>query len=262
MATQPTPFDQIAEAYDACFSDIPTGRFQRDLVWRHLPSPAPGATALELNCGTGVDAVHLARMGYSVLATDVSSAMVRRTQKKAESMGLEGKISTQVINIQSIASQNNPISLTRFDLIFSDFGGLNCLSPQEVTQLISTLPRLIKPGGCFIAVVMGRFCWWEMLYFMLKGRPKSAFRRLSARPVMASLASDSVIQTWYHAPGLLTKPRPGSLYPIGFFLPPSYLDPFFRKRPRFLQFLNRLDVHFQPSVLAHASDHYLIKIRF
>ncbi len=64
-----------------------------------------------------------------------------------------------------------------FDLVFSNFGGLNCLSLQQLSALAPHIDTALKPGGYFVAVVMGRFCWWETLYFLLKGKWASAFRR-------------------------------------------------------------------------------------
>ena len=45
----------------------------------------PGARILEINCGTGNDAVFLARSGMHVTATDISPMMIEETKRKAGS---------------------------------------------------------------------------------------------------------------------------------------------------------------------------------
>ena len=56
----------------------------RETVWRTLTGACPpGARLLDLGCGTGIDAVELARRGYPVLATDWSPQMVERTRERA-----------------------------------------------------------------------------------------------------------------------------------------------------------------------------------
>ena len=70
-----SPFDALAADYDRSFTASAIGQRMRAAVWRRLDTAfAPGERVLELNCGTGEDAVHLAERGVRVLATDVSPA--------------------------------------------------------------------------------------------------------------------------------------------------------------------------------------------
>jgi len=43
-----------------------------------------GGNILELNAGTGVDAVFLAEQGYKVYATDISDVMINEIQAKVK----------------------------------------------------------------------------------------------------------------------------------------------------------------------------------
>jgi ubiquinone/menaquinone biosynthesis C-methylase UbiE len=66
-------FDSIADQYDDIFTHSLIGRAQRDVVWDALKKTfRPGERVLEINCGTGEDALFLSKMGVSVHACDAS----------------------------------------------------------------------------------------------------------------------------------------------------------------------------------------------
>lgn len=261
-------FDTIAHEYDATFSFTAVGRLLRERVWyftgglsRRNPSAQATGTVLEINCGTGEDALWLAKKGWQTISTDASTEMVAITQAKIEQAGLAKKATARSCAFAEIAQ----IPESNFDLIFSNFGGLNCVSPTELSHLGPIFAQKLKPGGKFIAVVMSRFCAWEILYFLLKRKPGTAFRRWSKKPVKAQLEEQTSIDTWYYSPkefqtNLQFKGLSSKVIPIGFWLPPSYLNPFFEKRPLLLAFLNFLEKNYTPSWLAFAGDHFLICI--
>jgi SAM-dependent methyltransferase len=260
MSAQPA-FSAVARHYDADFTDTAVGRLQRERVWHWLAKNLLGTPAvLELNCGTGADALWMVQRGCQVLATDISPEMVRLANEKIAQAGLSEKASARVCSFADIGQ----LPEDTFDLIFSNFGGLNCVSPSELERLGEVLNAKLKPGGQFIAVVMGRFCWWETLYFLLKRAPSKAFRRLRPGPVEARLDADTTVPTWYYSPAVFRRAFAqfsfNTIQPIGLWLPPSYLDPFFAKRPGLLRTLNMLENNWAPAWLTSAADHYFIKL--
>ena len=77
-------FDQIASSYDETFTYTEIGKKQRNIVWDYLKRTLPADTQLdilELNCGTGEDALFLANIGHSVTATDASEEMLNITNE-------------------------------------------------------------------------------------------------------------------------------------------------------------------------------------
>ena len=53
-------------------------------MWRWLDTAfQPGEQVLELSCGTGEDALHLAEQGVRILATDPSAGMLEVARKVA-----------------------------------------------------------------------------------------------------------------------------------------------------------------------------------
>ena len=256
-------FDPVAATYDENFSSTITGQLQRQRVYTYLEkylSTNKIKNVLELNCGTGEDAIWLAQKGIPVLATDISSEMVKVTNQKAESQQLDHLIESQQLAIENL----DQLKPKKLDLIFSNFGGLNCVSPQQLKELVPTLLELLQPNGIFIAVVMARFCWWETLYFSLKGNFKAARRRQEKGPILAPLDDRSFVETWYYSPQIFNQYFNPSFQflakaPIGFWLPPSYLDPFFRNKKIILNALNFLEKYM--SGPSNWADHFLMVYR-
>ncbi len=190
-------FDIAALPYDDIFTNSIIGKRQRSNVWAYLSNNLPQKKSLhilELNCGTGEDACHFAQQGHQVIATDISRKMLEQTLHKATSKGLN--IKTQTLDIATISKTNFEY---KFDLIFSNFGGLNCLSPEQLQAISLAIPRLLNEKGRFIAVLMPKKCWIESFYFLAKGQFKEAFRRNTTSAIGVNLHGHTV-QTWYYSP--------------------------------------------------------------
>lgn len=260
MSTK-NPFDPIASSYDDTFTQTQIGRLQRRIVWDYLHSwlqENPNAKILELNCGTGEDALWLSQQGAKVLATDYSEEMVEQAHSKL----IGSDSNAQVCAFDQIETLQNQ---GPFDLILSNFGGLNCLPPNDFSKFAQDATKLLSPNGHFIAVVMPDFCAWETTYFLAKGKSKKAFRRRSKKPVLANLGSTSV-ETWYFSPkkflSFFSAFRQINCLPVGIFIPPSYLEPFFQSRPNLLKRLAVWDQKMRhQSRLAKYADHYLIHLQ-
>lgn len=262
--TLDTAFDAIAGTYDQQFTYSPIGKLQRDRVNRYLQTLLAGKKnpfILDLGCGTGADAVWFARQNARVLALDRSTAMILISREKIVQAGLESRVT---LVHQSMTDLGESLGNQKFDLIFSNFGALNCLSPLELEGLANAAAQHLAKHGQLIAVVMGSFCLWETAYFLLGLNYKKAFRRISRNPVRAHLGQSAYTDTWYYNPRqlhhLFSKYFTlNGFYPIGFFLPPSYFS-----GSRFLSnyWINQLArmerVAGDLQTLSFASDHYLI----
>ena len=261
-----TIFDHIAQDYDKEFTDTLIGKAQRDLVWEYLNKQLPEnkeLNILELNCGTGEDAVFMAGKGHQVLATDNATKMLEVTSQKAFDFGLEEKIRIQHCSLDTIQQNDFP---EKFDLIFSDFGGLNCISPDKLKVFFETSTALLKSDGRMILVIMGRFCLWESLYYMAKMKIKSAFRRLNRKSVNAKVGEEEM-SIWYYSAGNIKKSSKDKfevncVLPVGIFIPPSYLNPFFKPRIKLFAFLLKMEKKVKKISFYHKiADHYLIDLK-
>src|SRR5262245_49062837 len=76
-------FDALAARYDAMWSESVVGRIQRESVWRAIDGVfLPGGRILDLGCGTGIDAAHLAHAGHQIHAIDLSPVMLQNARRR------------------------------------------------------------------------------------------------------------------------------------------------------------------------------------
>src|SRR5262249_41518479 len=146
-------FDEMASTYDEAFTDTVVGRALRGIVWsRFEPVFRASRRILELGCGTGEDAVRLARNGVSVVATDASSQMSQVARRKALDTACAGQIEFRCLPMEEIGSLPE---VEPFDGVLSNFGAVNCV--QNLEALIGEVAGRLAPGAPLLWVVMGRY---------------------------------------------------------------------------------------------------------
>lgn len=164
----------------------------RKQVYSHIEgfikSPAQ---ILELNAGTGIDAVHLASLGHAVHATELSDGMITKIREKVSLHSLSDRLTCQQLSYEEI----DRVDGRDYDLVFSNFGGLNCI--QNLSRVTRHLPLVLKAEGYVTWVIMPPVCPWEILWFA-KGKVKQAFRRFRKNGVTAHLEGE-YFQTYYHS---------------------------------------------------------------
>jgi ubiquinone/menaquinone biosynthesis C-methylase UbiE len=174
-------FSRTAEKYDSFAEDHPHLTRMRHKVYSHVMRHVPrGAHILELNAGTGTDAVQLAQRGYRIHATDIAPGMLNRLRDKVNNLRLRDNITMEAQSFLSLENmQGGP-----FDAVFSDLGGLNCV--PDLTPVIHQLPKILKIGGIVTWVLMPHVCLWEMAE-VFRGNFSLALRRFSRGRVPANL---------------------------------------------------------------------------
>lgn len=262
-------FDGVAHKYDREFTHTTIGQLQRQAVWQYLNArwQLPRATplsVLELNCGTGEDAIIWAKAGCRVLASDIAPEMVAVARQKVETQHLSDQITVVCAAAQQL---NTAVTAAPFDLIFSNFGGLNCLSPNELSSLARTIRlHYCSDNSRLVAVVMSSACLWEFLYFGAKGKVGEAMRRRQRTAVSAHVGNGDYIATWYYSPrrfAQLFSPyfSVEAVRPIGWAVPPSYMESFFSRHPFALRGLSVAESWGRNlSILSPFADHFLIDL--
>ncbi|HWE51871.1 MAG TPA: methyltransferase domain-containing protein [Bryobacteraceae bacterium] len=210
MASSSRAFDKLAARYDELWTNTSAGRLQRESVWRFLKGHfRAGDSMIDMGCGTGEDAIYLEREGIRVSAFDASPAMVR--------IACDRGVAACVLGLEELDRIDGT-----FDGALSNFGALNCV--PSLKDLRAPLTRLIRPGGTLAVCVIGRFCLWESIHFLLRGELRKAARRWSGQSVSQSLG----LRVFYPTARQMRK----ALAPdfklvrfagIGVFIPPSYV---------------------------------------
>jgi ubiquinone/menaquinone biosynthesis C-methylase UbiE len=180
-------FSGKAAAYDARVADHPVDAWAREVVRatirRHL---APGGSILEINAGTGLDAAALATDGYQVHATDIAPGMLERAMSRAAA--------GPHFDVEERSYHDLPgVAGAPFDLVFSNFGGLNCTDRLDVVA--GGIAEVLRPGGFVVLVFMPPISPWEHIQ-VLRGHFRTATRRWRRGGVLANIAGTGV-RTWY-----------------------------------------------------------------
>ncbi len=227
---QQSTFNSIAATYDVDFTYSKIGIMQRNRVWNNLKKDLNTSninSVLEINCGTGLDAYWLVEKGYSVTATDVSSEMIFCAKQKRLDLNSENPN----FSICGFDDLEATFQGRKFDLLFSNFAGLNCINKSELEKLNRVFNSLLNQNGLLIMVLLGKKSWLERLYFLLKGDLKKSKRRL--HPDLAKLNEDSFQMTYCYTVEELKEIFTNFNFirtkPIGIIIPPSYLEPILKK---------------------------------
>lgn len=150
----------------------------------------PGSNILELNAGTGLDAVYFVQQGHKVHATDFAGGMIQQIDRKINQLGLSASLSCQQLSYADL----DQVSNKNFDFIFSNFGGLNCI--DDLRKVTRHFPNLLRAHSFITLVIMPVACPWEIAGMLRHG--KKAFRRFRSQGVLAHLEG-SYFQTYYHS---------------------------------------------------------------
>jgi SAM-dependent methyltransferase len=268
LREDPSAFSTIADVYDAEYSSQLTIRLQRRKYWQYLDRylNARSLRVLDMNCGTGTDAVHMIETyperNHDVTGVDISHRMIAQFTAKSYVRGIDRSMR----GLHSPLQQLHRLDMEPFDLIASNFGGLNCLTESELRSLAATLhDRYTTPGAHVVAVVMPDFCAWETAYFLAKGHPSEAFRRSREEGVPANIGGTH-IRTYYYAADHFARLMEGfkveRILPLGLCLPPSYMDNFFRRHATLARLSASGERLFgNMAVGAAMSDHYIIDLK-
>jgi len=251
-------FDRLAPIYDQKFTDTLIGRAQRNAVWKVLLKTFNhDDNILELNCGTGEDALFLAQHGISVMACDASQEMITHAEQRFEAQTIPLPVVFCHLPTERI---NELAPARRFDGVFSNFSGLNCI--EDLAPVAASLSHLVKNGDRLLLCFSTRVCLTEIFYHLALGQKRKALRRLSGH----TQATIDGVSLDVHYPSLhqiLRSFGPHfrlcSTTGIGVAVPPSYLEPWARNHPTTFRILCRLEsLLARVPFLRSTGDHVLL----
>jgi len=195
-------YDAIAADYDA---QVRGDAWMRRALHKYYARVfRPGQRVLDVGCGTGIDAIALARRGVHVVGVDGSAGMIARLRDKVANEHLEDRIEAHVLRIQDLANlpaemwrrptQSDPLARrsatagsqgcppgrkadtgvargdlvgeAQFDGLISAFASLNSL--PDLAGFANDAARLVRPGGRALLHMLNRFSLWEWLGYITR----------------------------------------------------------------------------------------------
>jgi len=143
---KPFDFGKLAHAYDQWY-ETPSGqardRIQKADVRALLPRPHPGATLLDVGCGTGHWTRFFAESGYAVVGVDVSHEMIRIAQEHNPA-GIRYRVAD---------ARDLPFRDGAFDVVAA-IAAIEFI--PDVHAALREMLRCLRPGGSLVIGVLNR----------------------------------------------------------------------------------------------------------
>ena len=103
--------------------------------------PERGGRALDIGCGHGRNAIHLARHGYDVDGVDFSRTALDWAAERAAAAGV-------TVRWHAVSIFDHPVPPATYDLVY-DAGCFHHLPPHRRRSCVERVASLLKPGGWF-----------------------------------------------------------------------------------------------------------------
>lgn len=112
----------------------------------------PPGRALDIGCGTGTNAIYLARHGFEVVGVDVAWLAIRRARRKARQAGVAATFYAG--DILRLGTPEGPPLGAPFDLAL-DIGCLHSLVSSDRAAYAAMLRRVLRVGGFYVLYAWG-----------------------------------------------------------------------------------------------------------
>jgi ubiquinone/menaquinone biosynthesis C-methylase UbiE len=255
-------FSEQSKIFDDLYSGNKIIQYKRERVRNHIKKYLkPESFILELNAGTGEDAIWFSKNGHKVHATDISGGMMEKLKEKISNHHLQSQVSNEVISFTEL---NRLFNKGPYDLIFSNFAGLNCTN--ELNKVLGSFSSLLKPNGVVTLVILPKFCLWEFL-LLFKGKFRIAFRRFFSRNGRKAHIEGHFFKCWYYNPSFITRHLKKdfdllSIEGLCTLVPPSYMENFAGKRSRLFESLKMKEERWKNKwPWKFIGDYYIISLR-
>jgi len=130
----------------AIWHDVECGSYDADLpLWEEL-AEGQGGPILELGCGTGRVALHLARRGYQVIGLDRDRELIRELDDRGGDLPVE-PICGDVLELE--LDRQVPLVLAPMQFLHL------MRSKEERLQCLRRVRDVLQPGGVLAATLLG-----------------------------------------------------------------------------------------------------------
>ncbi|MES2274837.1 MAG: methyltransferase domain-containing protein [Bacteroidota bacterium] len=255
-------FSRQSIVFDELYSTNTIVNYKRSRVRSHvLQYLKPNSSILELNSGTGEDAIFFAGQGHHVHATDVSTGMQQVLKQKVETYGMDNLVTDELCSFTNLKNLNNR---GPYNAIFSNFGGLNCTG--ELDKVLNSLSSLLNPGGIVTLVIIPGFCLWEAL-LVFKGKFKTATRRFFSKNGRTAHIEGQYFKCFYYSPNYVIKHTGNDFVHLSTeglctIVPPSYIEGFAEKHPAKYKWLMKWEDRLKSTwPWKHIGDYFIITLQ-
>lgn len=178
-----TPFDAYARYYDLLYRDkdyAAEAAYVAAAIRRRVPQ---ATRILELGCGSGGHAEHLARMGFAVHGIDMSEGMVERALRRRA--GLPAEVAQRLA--YSLGDARSARVAGEFDAVISLFHVMSYqTSNADVQAAYATAAAHLRPGGAFV------FDYW-FGPAVLSQQPSTRVRRMEDDAIRVTRIAEPVL---------------------------------------------------------------------
>ena len=257
-----TAFSSQSIIFDQLYADNKIAQYKRERVRAHIKKYIQaGDRVLELNSGTGQDAIWLAQQNCLVHATDIAGGMLKVLQEKILEEGLDSFVTNELCSFTDLKNLQDK---GPYDMIFSNFAGLNCT--DKLNEVLASFSALLKSKGIVTLVLLPKFCLWEFL-LLFKGNFKTATRRFFSRKGRSARVEDSYFKCWYYNPSFITDRLNAefkllSIEGLCAIVPPSYIENFGDKHSKLFAFLKEREDKWKSKwPWKYIGDYYIISLQ-
>ena len=174
-------FNDYAAYYDLLYQDKDY-KSEIDYIDSLIKRGCPTAESiLELGCGTGAHAEHLARKGYTVMGVDMSEGMVAAANQRKERLpaDIASRMNFAVGDIRTVRFE------CKYDAVISLFHVLSYqTSNEDVLSAFETAKQHLSDSGVFIFD-----CWYGPA--VLTDRPVTRVKRLENATMQVTRIAES-----------------------------------------------------------------------
>jgi ubiquinone/menaquinone biosynthesis C-methylase UbiE len=130
-----------------------------------------GVNVLDVAAGTGRTAIPLAKTGATVVALDLTPAMLVHLRSKGDRLGLKN------LYIQRANAREMPFRNDSFDVVVSS-RFLHLYDFQEQILLLREMHRVLKPGGTLLVEYSNQSAFWaggflrDILLYIQRRKPR------------------------------------------------------------------------------------------
>jgi ubiquinone/menaquinone biosynthesis C-methylase UbiE len=257
-----TAFTKQSVIFDDIYAPNTIVHYKRERVRDHINQfLKPHSHILELNSGTGEDAIYFAQQGHRVHATDISEGMQQQLVSKVKRNRLADNISNEQCSFTQLSELKDK---GPYDFIFSNFAGLNCT--DQLQDVLRSFKPLLNDKGLVTLVVLPPFCLWETV-LLFKGKFKTAFRRFNSKNGTDAHIEGVHFKCWYYKPSFIINTLKNDFDVLNVeglctIVPPSYIEGFAEKHPKVYTTLKRMEGRLKSKwPWKNIGDYYIITLR-